>query len=186
MSKLLLNRKISVNRRLRVFDSTVGSYVLWCTESWTPRVDEFRKLTTARKSMLRKIVGVPRGRDEEWLDWLKRCIHKAVSVSDRVGVRCWIATHLQRKWQWAGHVARRSSDTWLLRTTTWRDSAWQATVGDLAGRPMRPSRRRWMKWEEVLCRYCSTEGCLQWMTAALVKDVWNSNFKFFVECSSHT
>ena len=48
MSKLLMNRKISINRRMRVLDSTVGSCVLWCTESWTPRAEEMQKLQSAQ------------------------------------------------------------------------------------------------------------------------------------------
>ena len=180
MSKLLLNRKISINRRMKVFDSTVASCVLWCTESWTPRVEELRKLEGARRSMLRRILGSKRGSTEEWLDWIQRCTHKALSLSTRVGGRSWIDMHLQRKWHWAGHVARRGLDSWLLRTTSWRDSNWQSVVQDLAYRPVRPSRRRWMKWEEALRRYCQAKGGSPWMQAARTKEEWNNDAVFFV------
>ena len=150
MSKLLMNRKMLINRRLGVFDATAGSCVMWCMESWTPRTEELRQLGSARRSMLRKIVGLRRGNAEDWTDWLRRCTHRALALADQVGIRSWIGTHLERKWHWAGHVARRAGDTWVLRTTSWRDSYWQSVVGDLAGRPMRPSCRRWVKWEDPL------------------------------------
>ena len=36
---MLLNQRVSIRRRLRLFDATVGSYVTWCCESWTPRAE---------------------------------------------------------------------------------------------------------------------------------------------------
>ena len=184
MSKLLMNRKISINRRMRVLDSTVGSCVLWCTESWTPRAEEMQKLENAQRSMLRKILGLRRGSDEDWICWLQRCTRKAIYIADQVGVRSWVSTHLRRKWFWAGHVARRGLETWLFRTTAWRDSGWQSAAGDVAGRPLRPSRRRWMKWEDVLRRYSTAMGSPQWMTEAATKTEWNSKIVNFLEWCS--
>jgi len=181
MSKLLTNQKISINRRLRVFDSTVGSCVMWCTESWTPRAEELRLLERARRAMLRKIVGLRQGADEEWIDWLRRSTHRAMALSDELGLSPWITTHLTKKWHWAGHVARRGGDTWLHRTTCWRDTSWQEIVGNLAGRPMRPSRRRWMKWEQLLHQYSVAKGSLHWMTAARTKEDWNKDVGGFLE-----
>ena len=181
MSKLLMNRKISINRWMRVLDSTVGSCVLWCTESWTPRTEEMQKLESARRSMLRKILGLKRGSDEDWIQWLQRCTRKALSIADQVGVRSWVSSHLRRKWFWAGHLARRGLETWLLRTTAWRDSCWQSMAGEVASRPLRPTRRRWMKWEDVLRRYSTAIGGPQWMTAAAAKTVWNNEADKFLE-----
>ena len=129
--------------------------------------------------MLRKIVGLKRRPFEEWLDWLHRSTHTALSISSQVGIWSWGDSHLTRKWHWAGHVARRSGDMWLLRVTCWRDSHWQSVVGDFAGRLMRPSRRRWMKWEDGLRRYCDAKGGLRWMLAAADKEAWNQDAEIF-------
>ena len=42
MKRILLSRRVSINRRLKLFESTVSSCVLWCSESWTPRAEELR------------------------------------------------------------------------------------------------------------------------------------------------
>ena len=97
LKRLLLNRKSSIARRLRLFDTTVGSCVTWCCESWAPRAEELRQLETARRSMLRKIVCVGRGPHEEWIDWIKRATHKALDWSARAGVREWVSLHFERK-----------------------------------------------------------------------------------------
>jgi hypothetical protein len=60
MKSLLLNINVSVKRRLKLFDATVYSCVLWCCESWTPQTDELRLLRVARNPMLRRIAGCRR------------------------------------------------------------------------------------------------------------------------------
>ena len=153
---------------------------MWCTESWTPRAEELRQLEGARRAMLRKIVGLRRGAEEDWIDWLRRCTHRALAMSDQLGLIPWITKHLTKKWYWAGHVARRGASTWLLRTTGWRDSYWQSVVGDLAGGPLRPSRRRWMKWEQLLHKYSVAKSGPHWMMAAAAKEVWNNEVECFL------
>ena len=78
MKPVLLDPKVPLHRRLHLFDTTVGSCVTWCCESWTPRAEELRCLEVARRSMLREIVGKRRGEEEEWLDWIQRTTHRAL------------------------------------------------------------------------------------------------------------
>ena len=180
MKRVLLNKKVSINCRLRLFDATVGSCVTWCCESWTPRAEELRKLETARRSMLRKIVSPGRGPTEDWLDWIRRATHKALDWATRASVKEWDCFHCERKWRWAGHVARRSADTWLYRVSTWRDSAWQVLSAELGGsRELRPSTRRWMKWEDQLRRYCSEKGLKPWNKLAADREQWEEHTDAF-------
>ena len=183
MGRILMNKRISVNRRLRVFDATISSCVLWCCESWTPRQEELRNLETAQRAMLRRIAGVARGSDEPWLEWLQRSTHRALERAAHAGVKCWKLTHYKRKYMWAGHVARRDDNSWVHRVTFWRDSAWQGVVADLAQRPRRPARRRWMRFEDCLRRYTAQAGGPNWMEAAQSKALWNSNADIFAHWS---
>ena len=123
LKRVLLNQRTSVHRRLRLFDSTVGSCVLWCCESWAPRATELRQLETARRLMIREIVCLRRAPEEEWLDWIVRATHKSLDWARRAGVRERRGYLFWKKWQWAGHVARYGANTWLYKVTVWRDSA---------------------------------------------------------------
>ena len=168
MKPLLLNERASIRRRLRLFDATVGSCATWCCESRSPRAAELRQLETARRTMLRKIVGIRRAPEEDWVDWIKRATHKALDWALRAGVRDWNLWHYQRKWAWAGHVARSSTSTWLYRVSTWRDADWQACNADSGSlRLFRPSARRWMRWEDTLRRFCTT-----WQQLAQDREAW--------------
>ena len=81
---------------------------------------------------------------------------EAEAMAADAGVRDWTVAHLTRKWLWAGHVARRPATALAYRVTTWRDSDWQVVAMELGNRrPLRPSTRRWMKWEDVIKRFSS-------------------------------
>ena len=144
---LLLNRKTSVIQRLKLFDKTVGGAVLWSCQSWALRVSEKRQLQTAQNAMLRRIVFTNRAVDEDWVSWIRRATAKANEMRARAGARNWCLASACLKWSWAGHVARRSPSTWLNKVVQWRDAEWTAfSLGALgSNRPLRPSRRRWMK-----------------------------------------
>lgn len=141
--RLLINRRVSIPRRLKLCDATVGSCVHWETESWTPRAHEFRELASARHTMLRGMGAGIRFPEETQLEWIRRTTHVAVCVLNAAPVRDWKHAHLESKWHWA----------WLKRICSWRDATSSALVSQ-AGLclPTRPSTRRWGKFKDD-CRY---------------------------------
>ena len=175
LKRLLLNCKTSVKKRLRLFDATVGSSVLWCCQSWTPRVDEMRLLQTARNGMLRRICGSGRVPDEPWVEWIQRTTRRARGLAENAGVREWVHAHAAMKWSWAGHVLRRPVDSWVWKVTTWRDSAWNDIALECGSfRPLRPSRRRWMKWEDNLRRFSASQELGVWTDVTSDRETWAS------------
>ena len=154
--------------------------MLWCAQSWTPRAEEVRLLKTARRSMLRRIVGSGRSPTEDFVGWIRRVTRKAEAAADAAHVRDWVKAHYLYKWNWAGHVARRPVDAWVWRATVWRDSAWQSMALETdTNRPLRPSRRRWMKWEDVLRRFCALEAERAWTDTASNRDWWAEHAEEF-------
>ena len=180
MKRILVNRKISLRKRLKLFDSTVGSCVLWCAQSWTPRVEELRALEAGQRAMLRRMLGPSRAEGEPWVDWIRRVTRKVVALAAECNVRRWTVAHAMAKWSWAGHVARRPVSTWLWNATVWRDSEWNLLASDLgAARPLRPWRRRWMKWEDALRRYCAAQGINSWKVLASDREAWKNHTGVF-------
>jgi hypothetical protein len=173
MKPLLLNRNISVKQRLKLFDSTVGSCILWCSHSGTPRQEDLRLLSTSRRAKLRRLLGTARAPEEAWIDWMKLVTRKAVGLAQSQRVREWVHARGLSKWSWARHVARRPTTTWVWRTTVWRDAEWQSLALEAAiSCPLQPSRRRWMKWEDCLRRHCATQGIGGWMAVAANRETW--------------
>ena len=184
MKRLLLNSNASVKRRLKLFDATVGSCVLWCAQSWAPRVEELRLLISTRRAMLRRIVRTPRTPDSDYITWFRDATHKAEHVANQARIRDWAQAHHEMKWSWAGHVSRRPPSSWVWKTTTWRDSYWQALVHGCASRPLRPSRRRWLRWEDPLQRYCAEEALGDWTSFANDRGAWSERLRMFSSWAS--
>ena len=175
LKRLLLNPKVSVKRRLRLFDSSVSSSVLYGSHAWTPRVDELRFLRAAQNNMIRKICGIARRPDELWHTWVQRATHRARAAARAVRARDWTVAHAQRKWAWAGHVARMSCGAWARRVTEWRDAAWTKWARNHASQPRRPSTRPWMKWEQPLCKFVADVALTaEWISLAADRTAWSS------------
>ena len=132
--------------------------------------------------MLRRICGVPRHSTEEWVPWIQRATHKSRQLALDAGVRDWVQAHALRKWSWAGHAARRPADSWLWRVTFWRDSEWNEAVLDMGShRPLRPSRRRWMKWEDPLRRLMADGPGGSWSTRGRWESLREEFTSWFVD-----
>ena len=65
------------------------------------------------------------------------------------------------------------------RTTFWRDSDRTEAMRDEGARQKRPSRRRWMKWEDPLRHYAKQAGLRQWARAAEDRSKWASHADLF-------
>ena len=180
LKRMLLPKRYSLNKRLKLFNATVAECVLWATESWTPRAAEIDKLRVTQKAMRRHIVGCPRSCDEQWIESLQRSTNRARHLTNAAGVREWAIEHYRRKWRWTGKVARLSVLEWARLVTTWRDSEWQACVNDWGScRPMRPSRRRWMRFEDASRQYCREHGLVSWQRLAQDAADWQAHAEGF-------
>ena len=120
--------------------------------------------------MMRKIVGTRPGATEDWVSWIRRATKIAKTWGTKSGVRRWTEAHAKAKWEWAGHATRRGEDTWVARTTRWRDSQWQlvqprggnAYRRDGMRTHVRPQRRRWLRWEDSLRKYAERHEHVAW------------------------
>ena len=195
LDQLLLNKNASVKKRLKLFDSCVGSGVLWCNESWRLSQDEKRKIRSTQNTMMRKIVAVRVQNGENWVEWVKRATKITRRWAKEAGVRSWVKEHGKKKWEWAGHVQRRSEAQWVKKVTQWRDSQWGAAQpqgGNAYARGgmrthVRPGRRRWLRWEDPMRKYAalrhigewqdlcanSDEGRERWRTLGAKFAIWN-------------
>ena len=178
---LLLNKDVSLHKRMRLFQATVSSCALWCAESWALRATEVRQWRTAQHAMLRRMAGVRRATDESWVEWIQRATDKARGLASASGVHDWAHVYYERKWNWAGLVARRSDITLTYRATSWRDTAWTALAFENGlSIPLRPSRRRWTKYEAIIHNFCTAHGFGKWMEVAEHREVWAARCKDFV------
>ena len=87
LKSILCNRAISLKRRFTLFNATVSSGVLWCTESWALRATDKQHLRVAQNRMLRKIVGVRRNGTESWVEWVIRSTRTSRQIVEKAGIK---------------------------------------------------------------------------------------------------
>ena len=139
----------------KVFDQCVLPVMTYGTETWSLTIGLMNKLKVAQRAMERAMLGVSlrdRIRNEE--------IRKRTKVTD-------IAQRISKlKWQWAGHIARRTDDRWGRKVLEWRPRTGKRSVG-------RPSTR----WTDDLIK---TAGS-RWMRAASNRSYWRSLGEAYVQ-----
>ena len=122
--------------------------------------------------MLRKIVGISRYPCEDYVTWVKRATRRARALASEANIKPWLQRQRKSKWDWAGHVARKSVSDWVWRVTFWRDREWTDDVGGDCFRPMRRRAGRWSRWEDEVQKYAASIGWSRWSEAARDRDAW--------------
>ena len=164
LKKVLLHKDAPLLRRLRAFDTTIGSSLLWCCESWYLRTDERRLLQTARNSMLRRIVGVKRHPDDDWIAWVQRATRRARQFAESAGVRCWLEHYEAAKRKFATKLAHGDMMCWAWHVAVWRDQVWQHVIDETCKRFARRSRPGpWTRWETDLNKEAKRTGHSNWI-----------------------
>ena len=119
LKHVLCNRRISFSQRFRLFEAAVKPVMLYGAAAWTMTAALDRRLETTRRCMLRKLLMLPRRLDECWVDYVSRSTHQAEYAAARAGGCSWVSCARQRKWKFAGSVARRMDGRWTRRLLNW-------------------------------------------------------------------
>ncbi|CAG9565546.1 unnamed protein product [Danaus chrysippus] len=134
--------------KTKVFDQCVLPVLTYGTETWPLTMGLIRKLKVTQRAMERAMLGVSlrdQIRNEE--------IRRRTGVTDiarRIAVL---------KWQWAGHIARRTDARWGQRVLEWQPRAGRRSVG-------RPPTR----WSDDLVKVAG----IRWMRVAQDRSSWRS------------
>ena len=181
---LLGKRDAPLKKRLELLQSTVAMTLLWCAETWALTVKQKRHLRAVQRSMLRKVMGIRRQPEEEYIQWIRRATKTAEQEARKAGVKCWLSMHLVSKWRWGGTLANFSQDRWAARTTFWRDSEWwsyQPRGGSSYGaRPIRARPGNMLRWECDLRKFAAQVGWNFWQIAAKSSVEWQAQEDAFV------
>lgn len=112
--------------RAHLFNSTILPVLNYGSEVWTMRESDKQKLQKTQRAMERRVLGI-------------RLAQKIPSrtIRQRTNFKDVYMDAVERKFRWAGHVARREDNRWTHRTTFW----WPYNFRRPRGRPA----DRWRK-----------------------------------------
>ena len=172
----LCDRKIPLDRRLKLFEAVVTPTVLYASGCWTMTAERENRLKVARRRMLRKIGQVPRwricgedGGPEDWVSYIVRSTYFVEEKGAKAGVADWVKEQRRRKWRWAGHVARLGDRRWTKLALDWMPSG--------VRRQGRPTTR----WEDTLKRFEEEHlNGQRWDAVAKDRSAWKNLEDCFV------
>ena len=167
---LLRQTSSSLRKSLLIFRSDVVQSLLWCCESWTLTVAECKRLQAVERSMLRKFLGPRRQSGEDYLDWIVHATRAVEAIMADMDMLPAVHLCLQRKWIWAGCIARYPAQRWIRRVTSWRDSRWWREHEHNHLTPSRFGRTHWHRWEDSLRKFADERGWSSWQSMASEMD----------------
>ena len=160
-----------LKNRMKLFNGVVTPTALYCSASWTMTYERAHKLQTAQRRMLRMMCQTPRKLTETWVDWIQRATEQVTRLMRTFGVESWVVLQRQRKWRWAGIVARLADGRWTKLSLTWQPQHAKRRVG-------RPCAR----WSDDLVKFVSGydgQDGVDWYLFAQDEETWNSMERLF-------
>ncbi len=138
-----------------MFNQCVLPVMTYSTETWSLTSGLLAKLSVAQRAMERAMLGV------SLRDKIRNVeIRQRTKVTDIARKIC------RLKWQWAGHVARKTDGRWARKVLEWRPRTGKRSVG-------RPPAR----WTDDIVKVARS----QWMQKAICRSTWRAKGEAFVQ-----
>ena len=109
---------------------------------------------------MRMIVPSRRYCDEEWVEYIRRSTHRAEACAEQHGLSNWAHQQAQRKWIFAGKVARDQNNKWSTKLLDW--TPWFRAT------PKRAVAHPFARWRDSLDKYAGGD----WQIAAKDEALW--------------
>jgi len=108
LSKIWQSKTITLNTKLRIFNSNVKSVLLYGSETWRTTNQMLKKVQTFLNRCLRRILRI------KWTDHEKNIDLWKKTQQDQVK-----QTILRRKWKWIGHTLRKAPSNMTRQALSW-------------------------------------------------------------------
>ena len=196
MKDVLCNTTYSLSKRVRLFDSTITTAVLYGASAWTMTCELVSRLRKTQRRMLRSIFQKGRRRVpaadgsishdsadieiaseesgeelEPWHEWIQRTTHEIELEMGRLSVEDWVGAQRRRQFRWAGHLFRRYDQRW---SSLILDFVPEDGKGRVQARPRK-------RWDERLVKYFTELGVEDWRLLAGCRNEWKLHEEDFVK-----
>ena len=152
-----LMRKRSIPQRLKTkaFNQCILPAMMYGAETWITTERNMSMLATAQHRMERIMLGITL-RDHKTNKWI-RSKTKVKDIKKSI---------LKSKWQWAGHIMRRTDDRWTKKVTEWYPRLGTRKRG-------RPPQR----WDQEMVAHCGQ----RWRRYAADRQRWTKLGEGFLQ-----
>ena len=153
-SSIFKNDKIAMILKRKVYDQCILPTVTYGAETWNLTKKLSLKLRTMQRAHERIMLGIT------WKD------HKTTKwIREKTGVSDILNTVAKLKWNWAGHVVRRTDNRWSTRLTQWTPRGHKRKRG-----------RQKTRWRDDLDQFAN-----EWHQLAINRKTWSTLGKAYVQ-----
>ena len=155
MSDIFKNKRLPLCLKRKTYDACITPTMIYGCETWNLTRNHETKLRTAQRAMERIMLGIT-WKDKKSCEWIR----------GQTKVKDIVEAIKERKWTWAGHVARFSDNRWTKRLTEWEPR----------GRGKRPRGRPKTRWRDEIVKGAG----IAWGRLAQDRGSWRDLGKAFV------
>ena len=155
-NKILFKSNIPNSLKKKLHNQCIIPAMTYACETWNMTKAMERKLAATQRKMERSMLGV-KWDDMKTNEWIR----------DQTKVKDVIETVKEKKWKWAGHVARMKDRRWTVEITDWRPMDGKRGKG-------RPKKR----WRDEMDSYW---GTVAWKEKAQDRGGWKLHAEAFVQ-----
>ena len=148
--------------KARLLEAVVTPTVLYAAGTWTLTKALEAQLVTAKRRMIRKMLGAARQPEETWVEYVQRTTRLAEEKMDKLGYKNWVMLYNQKKWRLAGRVSQSNGGRWSKRLLNWRQHFRCHPYRDV-GRPFR-------RWGDSVIELAGGD----WLTEAANASLWSA------------
>ena len=116
---ILLNRHISLSKRLKLFDAAISPCILYGSSCFCTTKKQLLILKRVQMKMLRRIVGWNISMDMSWEDVMRKMKSKIDNALRIFPVTLWDAAVLKRQFSWTNTIIHVHSSRLAKRMSTW-------------------------------------------------------------------
>ena len=153
-SSVFKNKKIPIILKRKVYDKCILPTVTYGAETWNLTKKLSLKLRTMQRAH-EKIMLDLTWKDRKTAKWIRQ----------KTKVKDVLETISKLKWNWAGHIARRTDNRWTSRTTFWTPRGYTRNRG-----------RQKTRWRDDLDQHKR-----QWHREAEDRNLWRDLGKAYVQ-----
>lgn len=176
---MLTNRKVSIQLRLKLFDTVVSPTILYGLATLPLSASLLEDLEIVQREMLRKIVGWVRIGDESWettMSRMKDRVHRALLQRPVIP---WTTRIGKALWKLIVRIKEAPSESWISQSSKWfpnecEDESTEFLAYRGRGRPS-------LKWDDVVTRFCQLHFNQSWQNVPL--DVFRNSLDVFIAFS---
>ena len=118
-AKILMNGKVSIQLRLRLFDAVVTPTILYGLAILPLSTSLLDEIEVAQRKMLRKIVGWVRVNEETWDSTMRRMKFRVNHALQQRPIMAWSERIAKQLWKMILRVKESPSESWINETSMW-------------------------------------------------------------------